>query len=166
MVQWDSLCLACAIQQFLLLAPKGALKGGVANCGIGAERNATRNTMFTRTWPRGKSTSLKSQALLKDFMVLIKHPSFLSTKKTHEYQPGCIYNTPFGGCPRSTFGFKRWFFLHDSYLQRPRHTHRAAQLLVNIFQAYSSYAPFGTHHSPSQSTQRLPTSLCVYKENS
>lgn len=73
--------------------PKGALKGGVANHGGGAERNATKNTMFTRTWPRGKSASLKSRALLKDITVLIKHPFFLSTKKTHEYQPGYIFTT-------------------------------------------------------------------------
>lgn len=41
-----------------------------------------------------------------------------------------------------------------------------AETLVNIFQAYSSYAPFGTHQNPSKSIKRLPTFPCIYKNNS
>lgn len=61
--------------------------------------------------------------------------------------------------------FKRRLFRPRSYLKQPKHTFRKAEPLVNIFQAHSSYAPFGTHQNPSKSITRLPISPCIYKNN-
>lgn len=60
---------------------------------------------------------------------------------------------------------KRRFFLHGSYLRKPKHTSRKAESLANFSQADSSRAPFGTHQNPSRSIKRLPTSQRIYKNN-
>lgn len=42
---------------------------------------------------------------------------------------------------------------------------RKAEPLVNISEADSSCAPFGTHQNPSRSIKRLPATLHIYKNN-
>lgn len=143
------ICLTCTTQQSLVLAPplpQNGLEGrGSTLRGRYREKRDQKHNVYRNLVLKKRAPLQNCGPCSNTSWFYLNTPPFLSTKKTPEYQPGYIYNTPLGGWPRSTFGFKRWFFLHGSYLERPRHTFRGAQPLVNIFQAYSSYAIW---HSP------------------